>query len=375
MPKSFEKEKRIQEDEFYMRKVFELAKKGIGHVNPNPLVGALIVQNGKITGKGFHQKYGEAHAEINALNNVSMPIKDATLYVNLEPCAHQGKTPSCAKEIIKHNFKRVVFANIDPNPLVAGKGIQILENSGIEVKTGILEKEGKELNKIFLKYIKQKIPYVMLKSAMSLDGKIATHTGESKWISCKASREIVHKYRHQHSAVLTGVNSIIADDSMLNTRLDTDQPSHPIRVIIDPKGRIPLNSKVLNSPDFGKVIIATTHFANKDHFIKVQKKEAEIIICPLNPEHKIDLNFLIRELGKKGIDSIMVEAGGNTNFECIQQNIVDEIKLFVSPQIIGGQNSISAFEGLGFDHLKDSRKFKNIKYQTVDTDLLIEAEL
>ena len=377
MPEFFENNLKCkkQTDSFYMQKAMDLALKGLGHVNPNPLVGAVIVQDGEIIGQGYHKKYGEAHAEINAIKSINTTINDATLYVNLEPCAHQGKTPSCAKEIIKHHFKKVVIANLDPNPLVAGKGIEIIKNAGIEVEYGILEKEGLELNKIFFKYIQDNKPFVMLKSAMSMDGKIATHTGQSKWISCSASRKKVHEYRHQFAAILTGVNSVISDDSLLNTRLKIEDPSHPIRVILDPKGETPLNSKILNSSEFGKIIIATSHTADIKMLEKMQEKGAEFIFCPLNDERNLDLLFLLEELGKKNIDSLMIEAGGYTNFECIQQDIVDEVKIFVSPQIIGGQNALTAFEGLGFENLKESKKFKNIKYQKVDTDLLIEADL
>jgi diaminohydroxyphosphoribosylaminopyrimidine deaminase/5-amino-6-(5-phosphoribosylamino)uracil reductase len=363
-----------QEDHIYMQMVIELAEKGKGYVNPNPLVGAIIVQDDKVIGKGFHQKYGETHAEINALNNIYEPLVNATLYVNLEPCSHQGQTASCAKEIIRHNFKRVVIANIDPNPLVAGKGIEILKSAGIKVDLGILEEKARIINKVFFKYIKTKQPYVMLKSAMSLDGKIATHTGESKWISCEESRKLVHQYRHQYSAILTGVNSIIADNSLLNTRLDIKHPSHPVRIILDPSAKIPLKSKILNSPEFGKVIIVTTDIADLKAIELLKSKGVEIVNSK-TIDGNINLKELMNTLGKDGIDSIMVEAGGNTNFECIKQNIVDEIKVFVSPQIIGGVNALTPFEGIGFKSLPETKKINNIKYSTINRDLLIEAEL
>lgn len=373
MSKKSEKLNQLHEDKFFMNKVLELAKQGKGLVNPNPLVGAVIVQKGKIIGQGYHQKFGGAHAEINAIKNCHEPILNATLYVNLEPCAHQGKTPSCAKEIIKHDFKRVVIAVIDPNPLVAGKGVQILEEAGIHVNVGVLEEKARKVNQFFFKYIQTKKPFVMIKSAMSLDGKIATHSGESKWISSARSRQMVHDLRHEYSAILTGVNTIIKDNPTLNTRNSSSNPSHPVRVVLDPKGRIPLTSKVLNTRQFGKTIIVisdTTDIRKTEQL----KEKTEIIHCR-EINNQLDLKYLIQKLGEMGLDSVMVEAGGSTNFECIRQNIVDKILLFVSPQIIGGRDAITAFEGLGFDKLSEARKIKKLHYQNIGNDLLIEAKM
>jgi diaminohydroxyphosphoribosylaminopyrimidine deaminase/5-amino-6-(5-phosphoribosylamino)uracil reductase len=367
------KEQNNQQDYFYMDKVLKLAQNGVGHVNPNPLVGAIIVQNGKIIGEGYHQKFGEAHAEINAIKNVSESINNATLYVNLEPCSHTGKTPSCAKEIIKHNFKRIVIANIDPNPLVAGKGIEMLRNAGIHVDVGIQEKKAEKLNAFFFKFIQTNRPYVMLKTAMSLDGKIATKDGDSKWITCEESRNEVHKFRHQYAAILTGINTVIADDPLLNTRIKLNNPAHPVRIILDPKGRTPLKSQILNSSQYGKVYIAISENAKKENINKLKSKGVEIIVCPLK-EGNFDLIFLLEKFSKIGLDSIMIEAGGNTNFECIRQNIVDKLTFFVSPQIIGGQNTLTAFEGIGFNKLQQTKKFKSINYKSIAEDILIEVE-
>lgn len=373
MPKNIDSKNKDHLDIFYMSLVLELAKKGMGSVSPNPMVGAIVIQDSEIIGQGFHQKYGEAHAEINAINNCREPINQATLYVNLEPCSHQGKTSSCAKEIVKHNFKRVVIANIDPNPLVAGKGIEILKHAGLTVDVGILDDEAKKLNQIFFKYIQTKKPFVLLKSAMSLDGKIATKSGDSKWISCDESRLRVHQLRHQFSAILTGVNTIINDDPLLNTRNNSEHPSHPVRIILDPNGRTPIESRVLNTPEFGKPIIVVTENANEVALAQFKAKGIKIIYGR-TIEQKIDLSFLLKELGESGIDSVMIEAGGSTNFECVRQNIINQLLIFISPQIIGGRNALTAFDGIGFDRISESRKLKNVSYNMIANDLLIEAE-
>lgn len=374
MPEYAHHNSRIEEDHYYMDHVLALAKKGIGHVNPNPLVGAVIVQDGEVIGQGHHRKFGEHHAEINAITNIRKPINNATLYVNLEPCSHVGKTGSCAQEIIKYAFKRVVIANEDPNPLVNGKGIKIIRDSGIQVDIGIQKDEAREMNHIFFKWIKNNKPFVLLKTATSLDGKIATMNGNSKWISGEQSRTIVHQLRHQYSAVLTGVNTVIYDDPLFNVRRNVENPAHPARIILDPKARTPLHSKILHTPEFGKVYLVISNHAPKNAIENFRSKGAEIIVCPLKNQ-KMDLHYLLNVLKEKNIDSIMIEAGGYTNFECIQQNVVDRLLIFLSPQIIGGEKALTAFEGKGFKNLNETKKIKSLKHTRLAEDIMIEAEI
>lgn len=249
-------------DEKYMARAIELAKRGTGSVNPNPLVGAVVVKDGKIIGEGWHKKYGGPHAEVWALNEAGENAKGATIYVTLEPCSHQGKTPPCAKRIVEAGIKRCVVACIDPNPLVASKGIKIIEDAGIEVKLGILEKEAKDVNKIFLKYIENKIPYLFLKCGITLDGKIATRSGKSKWITNEIAREKVQFLRTKFMAIMVGINTVLKDNPSLDSRLDEKkfgiEKRNPFRVVIDPNLESPIEAKFLNFND-GKAIIITSN--------------------------------------------------------------------------------------------------------------------
>mgnify|MGYP001196244426 CR=1 FL=1 len=360
-------------DQKWMKRVFALAEGGIGHVNPNPLVGAIIIQDDELISEGYHHKFGADHAEIEAIKRCKVPIESATLYVNLEPCSHTGKTPSCAQEIIKHDFKRVVISNQDPNPLVSGRGIQILKNAGIEVVSDILREDGKELNKHFFKYITKKRPYVILKSAMSLDGKIATHTGDSKWITNENSRALVHELRHHFSALITGANTIVKDNPILNTRNGLSNPSHPKRIILDPDLICPVESKVFNTPEYGQTILVVNKENMKRAKIKFAASSVDIWECEIQ-NNSFNLDLLVRKCGAVGISSLMIEAGGNTNFEFIKQGIVDQLNLFIAPKIIGGDQAVTPFEGIGVDRLSDAYECKNINYSQIGSDLLIQAE-
>lgn len=250
-------------DEVYMRMALDLARKGKGWTTPNPLVGAIIVKGGRVIGQGYHQKYGQPHAEVNAIASAKEDVTGATLYVTLEPCSHFGKTPPCSDLLIDKNIKRVVVGTLDPNPLVAGKGIERLRSNGIEVVTGVLEEESQKLNEIFIKYIVTKEPFVVMKNAMSLDGKIATVTGESQWISGESSRKQVHSLRHELAGIMVGIETIIKDDPQLTSR--TLNSRNPIRIVVDSQLRIPIASKVLTQQDKAKTIVATTRRANKEN--------------------------------------------------------------------------------------------------------------
>ncbi len=352
-----------------MELAIELAKRGEGKVNPNPMVGAVIVKDGIIIGEGYHEKYGEGHAEVNAFESLKEDPSGATMYVTLEPCSHYGKTPPCVDKIIQSKIKRVVIGMIDPNPLVAGNGVDKLKRAGIEVKVGVLEDKCKKLNEIFIKYILTKKPYVVLKTAMSLDGKIATRNGESKWISSEKSRLQVHNLRNKFSAIMVGVNTVIKDNPELTCRIKNG--NDPIRIIVDSTLRIPINSKVLQNKD-NKTIIATTKRASINSMQELLKKNIKVIIID-EKNGQVDLNALIKKLGELGIDSILLEGGSTLNYSALEENIVDKVMIYIAPKIIGGESSKTPVGGRGIDKLKDAFKLKNIAINILDEDILVEG--
>lgn len=356
----------------YMKRALELAKRGIGYTNPNPLVGAVIVKEGRIIGEGYHKAYGHHHAEINAFFNATEDVKGATMYVTLEPCSHYGKTPPCAKAIVEKGIKKVVIGLKDPNPIVAGKGIQILEEAGIEVIVGVLEDEVKRLNEIFLKYITTKKPFVIMKTAMTLDGKIATYTNESKWITGELSRKYVHELRHKVSGIMVGIGTVLADDPYLTTRLDDRKGCDPIRIIVDSSGRIPLEAKVLNLESNAVTIIAVSSKADKGKVKMLKEKGAEVIIVP-SKNGGVDLTFLMKELGERKIDSILLEGGSQLNYSALEEGIVDKINAFIAPKIIGGNTAKTPVGGLGKAHMKDAINLENMDIHRFGQDIMIEA--
>lgn len=362
-------------DEKFMSLALSLAKKGIGQVNPNPLVGAVIVKNNKVISSGYHEKFGENHAEINAINSAKENLKDSTIYVTLEPCCHSGKTPPCVKALIKHKFKKVVIGTLDPNPLVSGKSVKILKDANIDVVVGVLEEECKNLNEKFNKFITSKLPFVTMKYAMTLDGKIATYTNDSKWISCETSRKYVQNLRNENSGIMVGINTILKDNPSLNCRINDFKS--PIRIIIDSTLKIPLNAKVLNLNDNVKTIIATTKFKDKNKeklLIEKFKSNVEILQCN-DKNKKVDLKDLMIKLGEKNIDSILLEGGATLNYSALEEKIVDKILSFISPKIIGGTNSLSAIGGQGKALIKDGFILKNLSFKKIDKDILVEGYL
>lgn len=356
-----------------MKKALELASKGYGFVTPNPLVGAVIVKDNKIIAEGFHQCCGENHAEINALQNKTSGVHSSTMYVTLEPCSHYGKTPPCAETIIKSGITKVVIGTLDPNPIVSGKGVKILENQGIEVVIGILENECKQLNEVFFKYIKTQLPFVTLKYAMTLDGKISSYTGDSRWISNSLSREYVHKLRHKNTGIMVGIGTILKDNPSLNTRLnDCKNNLDPIRIIVDTKGRIPLNSKAINIESNAHAILATTDLIDIDKLNALKSKNVSVIICPVK-NNQVDLDFLLKALGARGIDSILLEGGSELNFSMIKENLVDKVITFIAPKIVGGCDSKTPVGGIGIELMRDAIEINKIKYKTFDSDICIEG--
>ncbi|MDU3804246.1 bifunctional diaminohydroxyphosphoribosylaminopyrimidine deaminase/5-amino-6-(5-phosphoribosylamino)uracil reductase RibD [Paraclostridium bifermentans] len=359
-------------DEYYMGLAINLARKGIGKVNPNPMVGAVIVKDNKIVGTGYHEKYGGKHAEINAIENSRESLNGSTMYVNLEPCSHFGKTPPCVDKIIESKINKVVIASVDPNPLVQGKGVKKLRDAGIEVKVGVLDEENKKLNEVFLKYIKNKKPFVVMKVAMSLDGKISTTTGQSKWISCDESRRYVHKLRSEVMSILVGINTVIKDNPMLDCRLEKGK--NPIRIIVDTTLKIPIDSKIVSSSKSIRTIVVTTKRANRNVMKLLEDKGVEILTVNLK-NNLVDLKEMINKLGELNIDSILIEGGSSLNFSVMNENIVDKIQVYVAPIILGGESSKTPIGGQGVDDIKEAFKLHKLEYKQVGSDILIEGYL
>lgn len=359
-------------DNFYMKRALELSLKGIGKTSPNPLVGAVIVKDGEIIGEGYHEYFGGPHAEVNAINNATENVEGATIYVTLEPCSHYGKTPPCADLLVSKKLSKVVISLIDPNPKVAGNGVEILRRNGIEVVIGALEDEARKVNEIFLKYIKEKKPFCILKTAMTIDGKIATKTGESMWITNEKSRNYVHELRNRVSGIMVGVNTIISDNPSLTTRLECGG-TDATRIIVDSSLRIPMDSKVLKLNSQKNTIIATTEKADINKLQELRNlKGVEVIITPIK-ESRVDLNYLFGYLGEKGIDSVLVEGGSTLNFSIVKEGLVDKVITFIAPKILGGNNSKSPVGGDGFERLKDAVLLHDIKISTFDEDIMMEA--
>lgn len=358
----------------YMKRAIALARKGAGWVNPNPMVGAVLVNNGRIIGEGFHEYYGGPHAEVNAIASViehdASLIPGSSLYVTLEPCFHHGKTPPCVDLIIEKQISRVVIGMTDPNPLVHGKGIAKLKENGVSIGYGILEPEIRRMNEVFNKYILQGIPFVVLKSAMTLDGKIATVTNASRWITCEASRKIVHQLRQQLSSIMVGVNTILTDDPMLNIRLK-GQWKNPLKVIADTRLRIPVEAKVLtNDPQL--TLIATTSLADKNKHKDIERLGAQVLVCPVKDE-KVDLRYLMVSLSTMGIDSVLIEGGSTLAFSALNEGIVDKIISFIAPKILGGAVAPTPVGGVGIELMEDAITLTDMRIKRVGEDLMVEA--
>ena len=377
-----------------MQRAIALAKKGAGFVNPNPMVGCVVVKDNEIITEGYHEYYGGLHAERNALTNTAADCKDATLYVTLEPCCHHGKTPPCTDIIIEKGIKKVVVGLLDPNPLVAGKGISILQNAGIEVVTGVEEDKIKELNKVFLKYIKTKRPYVILKTAMTLDGKIASHTGDSKWITNEKSRQLVHKLRSEMMGIVAGIGTVKADNPMLNCRLEGQQTTdnrqqsvrQPIRIIVDTKASISLDSNIVKTANEYRTILAigrdVTPVASEQTTVNSQQPKAdifksfnvEILQCEEKDGH-VDINDLMIKLGQMGIDSLLLEGGSCLNAAFLEADCVDEVYAFIAPKIIGGEHSKSPIGGKGIELMRDAITFDKVEIEQIENDILIKGRI
>lgn len=353
-------------DEIFMREALRIAKNAEGRTSPNPLVGAVIVREGKIIAEGWHRKAGTPHAEVHALNMAGELAKNSTLYVTLEPCSHFGRTPPCANKIVEAGIKKVVVAMQDPNPKVAGRGIEILKSAGIEVEVGILEDEAQKLNEVFLKWITKKLPFVTLKFACSLDGKIATWAGESQWISSAESRKFTHHLRDIHDAIMVGSGTVLADNPTLTTRLV--EGKNPARIIVDSLAKTPLDFNVICDKK-ARTIFAVTENAPREKISVLKNAGVEIIFA--GSGDKVDLKILLEQLAELEITSVLVEGGGTLNFSLLEKNLVDKIYAFIAPKILGGKNAKTAVEGAGFEKLSDAVNLKNLTTEKIGDDILI----
>jgi len=355
-----------------MRRALELARRGEGWTNPNPLVGAVIVKGGRIVGEGYHERFGGPHAEAVALETAGEEAEGAELYVNLEPCVHWGKTPPCVERIISAKIKRVIVAAQDPNPLVSGRGIARLQEAGIEVALGVLEEEAKKLNEPFFKFITTGRPFVVLKLALSLDGKLATRTGDSKWISSERSRALVHRLRNRYAAVLAGINTVLQDDPQLTARLDDVRTKDPLRIVLDSRGRIPLEAKVLNLESDAPTVVATTEQMPEGKEEALLHKGARVWRCGTR-DGRVDLEELLKKLGDGGIDSLLVEGGGTVAASFLEAGLVDKLVFFIGPKIIGGPGI--TIGGKGVKRIAEAWQVKDISVKTLDGDVVYEGYL
>lgn len=353
-------------DTNFMKLALQLAESTKGQTSPNPIVGSVVVRDGEVVGMGAHLKAGTEHAEVHALKMAGAKAKGATIYVTLEPCSHHGKTPPCADLIIEKGLKRVVIATLDPNPLVAGKGVEKLQKANIEVEVGILEAEALEINKVFFHFIATKTPFVTVKTATSLDGKIATVKGESKWITGDAAREDVHQLRHEHDAILVGIGTVLADNPSLTTRIKTGG-KNPIRIILDHHLQTPLTAKIVADQEAETWIVTS----NKAPGNK-QKQLATLGVKVINvTQDKIDINELLRILGEEGITSLFVEGGSTVNDSFLRARCINELITYLAPKLIGGQAAPTSFSGTGFSSLKDALQLEIKTVTKIGDDLKI----
>ena len=356
-------------DESYIKLAIEIAKKGRGNVSPNPLVGCIIVKDERIIGAGYHEKYGENHAEINAINSAKESIEGSTLFVNLEPCSHQGLTPPCVDKIIENKINRVVIGTLDMNPLVCGNGIKKLKAAGIDVKAGILENECTALNKFFFKHITKKTPYVTLKIAQTLDGKIADRKGDSKWISSLLSRRYVHELRSKYDAVLIGLGTVLKDNPSLTVRLTEGR--NPRRVILDTRLRLSTEHKLFSGNNDKKLVIVTSNKSkSKERKIKKIKSKGAEVIFVREDKGKLNLKNILKELSKINISSVLVEGGKSIFSSFVKENLYDDLFVFISPKILG--NGIPAVSDLGIKSISKSLKVKFVNAEMIGDDVLAE---
>lgn len=355
-------------DEKYMKLAMQLAGNAIGRTSPNPLVGAVIVKDNRVVGCGWHRKAGTPHAEVHALNQAGELAQGADVYVTLEPCAHYGKTPPCSKALVEAKVKNVYGGLLDVNPKVAGKGFKILEDAGIHVEYGFLQDELRKQNEVFFKWIEHKKPFIVLKAAMTLDGKIATATGQSKWITNETSRAYGYKLRDIYDGIMVGINTVIEDNPMLTARVDGGK--NPIRIVVDSSLKIDINANVVQDKS-AKTIVATTDKADKDKILKLQAQDVDVIVVDKDENDKVDIEKLLDILGQQNICSILVEGGATLSGSFVAKKLVDKVYFFIAPKIVGGKEAKTPVAGTGILNLQEALALKDIQIEKLEEDILI----
>ena len=357
-------------DGFFMARALELARLGLGRTSPNPVVGAVIVKDGEIVGEGYHQRAGNPHAEVHALNQAGEKARGATLYVTLEPCSHFGRTPPCADAVIRAGLSRAVVAMVDPNPLVAGNGIARLKEAGIQVKVGVLEKEARKLNEVFIKFITTGMPFVVMKTAMTLDGKIAAHTGDSRWVTGPEARGVVHQLRDRYDALLVGIGTVMADDPLLTTRLPDGNGRDPVRVVVDSRLRIPVAARVLHLSSTAPTVIACTEQADPVKRAELEKMGVEVVVAP-EQGGMVDLEWLLQELARRGLTGVLVEGGSRINASLLARGLIDKVMFFIAPKLIGGESAPGPVGGEGVARMTEAVPLERVKVKSVGVDILV----
>jgi len=361
-------------DADYMVMALELAERGRGRTSPNPMVGAVLVRDNEIVGRGYHARAGDDHAEIVALKDAGEQARGATLYINLEPCCHHGRTPPCVDAVIEAGVKRAVVAMLDPSDKVNGKGIAELRRAGIEVEVGLLTEEANRLNEVFIKYVTTAKPFVFLKVAMSLDGRIATSTGESKWITCEESRARVHQLRDQVDGVLVGCGTVAEDDPELTTRLPDGDGKDPTRVILDGRANVPIDARVLAEGSSGASWVVVGESAESGRVERLRKSGAEVIVLA-DSDGRVDFDAVLRELGRREVASLLIEGGKGVFTEALKSGAVDKVLAFVAPVILGGDARFAAVGELGVERVSDALRLRDVSVERVGKDVLIEGYL
>lgn len=361
-------------DRSYMQMALSLALRGRGHTSPNPMVGAVIVKEGQVIGRGYHARVGEAHAEVVALREAAEHSAGATMYVTLEPCNHHGRTPPCSLAVIEADISRVVVAMEDPNPLVKGKGIARLQEAGVKVEVGCLQAEARRLNEFFVVFHEMNRPFVTIKWAMSLCGRTAHDSGQSRWITNSESRQYVHRLRSQHDAIMVGIGTILADDPMLNVRLPGYDGPQPLKVIIDGDLSIPRRARLIRDRSGGKVVLFTTPLAKPEMIQYFEKEGCRVIVIP-SKRRLINMKQVMEHLRELGVESILIEGGRQIHTTLLSLGLVDKVITFIAPKIVGGRVLRSPVEDLGLPNIESCLALHDIKWQTFDDDLCIEGYL
>lgn len=360
------------DDRDYMKMALDLAAEAIGRTSPNPMVGAVVVREGEIVGAGFHARAGTPHAEVVALKNAGDRAGGSTLYVTLEPCCHRGRTGPCTEVVIAAGVRRVVAATADPNPLVAGKGLNRLREAGLEVDVGVMEEEARKLNEVFIKFITTGRPFVVMKAAVSLDGKIATRSGDSKWITGPEAREYGHRLRDRYDAIMVGVNTVLADDPALTARLPQGGRD-PVRIIMDSSARTPPGARVIKGPSEAPAVIMVTDSAPRDRVLKLREAGAQVITLPANGEGRVDVPALMGHLAGREITSVLIEGGGEVHASALSSGIVDKVVWFIAPMLIGGRDAPGPLAGRGPERLPEAVVLEQVSVSRVGNDIYCEG--